>query len=123
MERRRHRGGTSRGFAGSFQENVRAARSHRATIRGSSIDQLSFCAIPEHGNATAGTVSEKPGPAILCVPTAAVTLIPNSPAADADLTQEVIDISTLTGLPIRVLGYDGATLVRQVDFSNVRIER
>lgn len=93
------------------------------TIRGSSIDQLSFGAILEQGSGTEGTLSESPGPTILGVPTAAVILIPNSPAAGAGITQEVIDLSTLTDLPIRVLGYGGATLVRQVDFSNLRIER
>jgi hypothetical protein len=93
------------------------------TIRGSSIDQLSFEAILEHGNSTAGTVSESSGPTILGVPTAAVILVPDSPAADAGLTREVIDISTLTDLPIRLLAYDGATLVRQIDFSNIRTER
>jgi hypothetical protein len=77
------------------------------TIRGSSIDQLSFAAILDHGNGEGGTASEAPGPTILGVPTAAVTLIANSSVADAGLTQEVVDISTLTNLPIRVLGYEG----------------
>ncbi|MGB8205347.1 MAG: hypothetical protein WCE83_11770 [Candidatus Baltobacteraceae bacterium] len=113
-----HRGG----FLALFKRSFSLHDPIVTTIRGSSIDQLSFGAILEHGNGTAGTVSESAGPTILSVPTVAVTLVPSSPAADAGLTQEVIDISTLTNLPIRVLGYDGATLVRQIDFSNIRIE-
>jgi hypothetical protein len=115
-----HRGG---GFLALFKRTFALHDPIVTTIRGSSIDQLSFGAILAHGNGTAGTISESPGPTILSVPTASVTLVPSAPAADAGLTEEVIDISTLTNLPIRVLGYDGATLVRQVDFSNVRIER
>jgi hypothetical protein len=113
-----HRGGLLALFKRSFGLHDPTV----TTIRGSSIDQLSFGAILEHGNRIAGTVSESAGPTILSVPTAAVTLIPDSPAADAWLTQEVVDISTVTNLPMRVLGYEGTTLARQVDFTNVRVE-
>jgi hypothetical protein len=56
------------------------------TLRGSSIDQLSFGAIP-----------------------------------DAGLTREVVELSAQTHLPLRVLGYEGSTLVRRIDFSNVKL--
>jgi outer membrane lipoprotein-sorting protein len=92
------------------------------TLRGSSIDQLSFAAIISHAQDTAGTVSEATGPLIDGVSTEAVSLVPASSAADAGLTLEVIDISSATDLPIRVLGYDGPALVRQVQFANVRLQ-
>jgi outer membrane lipoprotein-sorting protein len=92
------------------------------TLRGSSIDQLSFAAIISHGQDPAGVASEVTGPAIEGVPTEAVTLVPTSSANDDGLTLEIIDISSATNLPIRVVGYDGATLVRQVQFSNVRLQ-
>lgn len=60
------------------------------TLRGSSIDQLSFAAIISHAQDTAGTASEATGPAIDGVSTEAVTLVPASPATDAGLTLEVI---------------------------------
>ncbi|MGB8205176.1 MAG: hypothetical protein WCE83_10905 [Candidatus Baltobacteraceae bacterium] len=92
------------------------------TIRGSSIDQLSFAAIISHAQDTPGTVSEGPGPTILGIPTESVALIPNSAVADTGLTHEVVDISTMTSLPLRVLGFDGETLVRQVDFADIKLE-
>lgn len=115
-----HRGG---GLLALFKRTFSLHDPIVTTIRGSSIDELSFAAILAHGNGVAGTVSEGTGPTILGDPTQAVTLIPNSSVADAGLTQEIIDISTLSGLPVRILGYDGTMLVRQVDFADVRIAR
>jgi hypothetical protein len=37
------------------------------------------------------------------------------------LTHEIVDISAMNALPVRVLGYEGETLVRQVDFSNIKV--
>lgn len=93
------------------------------TIRGSSVEQLSFAAILAHSQGTAGAISQGPGPTISGVPTDAVTLVPASAAADAGLTHEVVDISTTLHLPVRVLGYEGDTLVRRVDFSDITLGR
>ena len=93
------------------------------TIRGSSIGQLSFSAILAHGQETAGPITQKPGPTIGGVTTDAVTLIPTKSATDTGLSREVVDVSRTTHLPVAVLGYAGQTLVRTVDFSNVKVER
>ncbi len=50
----------------------------------------------------------------------ALTLIPATPAADVGLTREVTELSTATHSPMR--GHDGATLVRNVEFSNVQLQ-
>jgi outer membrane lipoprotein-sorting protein len=93
------------------------------TIRGSSIDQLSFGAILAHAKTTPGPISQAPGPVIDGVPTEVVTLVPTSSAANTGLSRETVDISTTTHLPVRVRGYDkDETLVRQIDFSNVKLE-
>jgi hypothetical protein len=42
--------------------------------------------------------------------TDAVTLIPSVATADRGFTQEIIEMSTTTHLPVRVLGYEGPTL-------------
>jgi len=89
------------------------------TIRLSSIDQLSFAAILAHAQSTPGIVSQDVGPSILDIPTEAVTLVPTSSLAGTGITREVVDISVPTGLPLRILGYEGDTLVRQIDFSNI----
>ncbi|HME82529.1 MAG TPA: hypothetical protein VKF82_10660 [Candidatus Eremiobacteraceae bacterium] len=93
------------------------------TIRGASIDQLSFSAILAHGLRTAGPITQKPGPTISGIATDTVTLIPSQSANDTGLTREVVEISRTTHFPVAVLGYAGQTLVRTVDFSNVQLKR
>ncbi len=113
-----HRGS---GLAALFKKTMSLHDPRVTTIRGSSIDQLSFAAILAHAQDTAGPLSESAGPVIDGTPTAAVTLIPASSATDTGLAREVVDISLSTSLPVRVLGYNKTTLVRQIDFTNVRI--
>ena len=50
-----------------------------------------------------------------------MTLIPSGPTTEVGLTREALDISTATNLPIRVLGFDGDTLVRKIEFSDVKL--
>jgi outer membrane lipoprotein-sorting protein len=113
-----HRGS---GLAALFKRTLSLHDPQATTIRGSSIDQLSFGAILAHAQAEAGTLSEVPGDVIDGVATDAVRLSSTTPAADAGLTREVVELSTLTHLPVRVLGYDGDALVRKIDFSNVTL--
>lgn len=91
-----------------------------STIRGSSIDELSFAQILAHAQATPGKISQSAGPLINGVATDAVTLIPTNPAVDAGYTREVLEISRVTHFPLRVLGYQGKTLVREVNFVAVQ---
>jgi hypothetical protein len=91
------------------------------TIRGSSIDELSFGAILARAQQDAGILSEGPGAEIDGVGVSAVTLIPSGPATEVGLTREALDISTATNLPIRVLGFEGGTLVRKIEFSDVKV--
>lgn len=111
-----HRG---TGLAALFKRTFSLHDPHVTTIRRSSIDQLSFAAILAHSHETPGIVSQDAGPAILDIPTEAVTLVPISSVSNTGLTREVVDISVPTGLPLRILGYEGSTLVRQIDFSNI----
>jgi outer membrane lipoprotein-sorting protein len=109
------------GLAAMFKKTVSLHDPLVTTLQGSSIDQLSFGAILAHGQQAAGTLSETPGETIDGVATNAVTLTVADPATDTGLTREVLELSTLTNLPMRVLGYEGSALVRKVDFSNVAI--
>jgi hypothetical protein len=106
-------------FAALFKRTISLHDPLVTTIRGSSIDELSYGAILAHAEQTAGTLSESPGDQIDDAATDSLTLIPRDPAADTGFTREVIDISTATQLPIRILAYEGTTLVRKIDFSNV----
>lgn len=113
-----HRGS---GFIALFKKTYTLHDALVTTIRGSSIDQLSFAAILAHSKDTAGEISQDVGPTIFGIPTDAVALAPLDSEADGGLTNEVVDISATTDLPSRVLGYEHGTLVRQVDFANVKI--
>jgi hypothetical protein len=114
-----HRGS---GLAAMFKKSYSLHDPIMTSIRGSSIDQISFAAIISHAQVTPGRVTQSPGPIIGGIPTSAVTLMPISPAGDTGLTREVVAISTPTRLPLRILGYAGPTLVRQLDFTNVKLE-
>ncbi len=113
-----HRGS---GLVAMFKKTLALHDPLVTTIRGSSIDQLSFAAILSHGQKTQGTTSQAPGPVIGGVPTHAVAIVPASAFADTGLTLEIVDLSSTTYMPVRVLGYVGSTLVRQVDFSNTKL--
>jgi hypothetical protein len=110
------------GLAAMFTRRLSLHDPLVTTLRGSSIDQLSFGAILAHGQQEAGSLSEAPGEVINGVAVNAVTLIPAGSASDAGLTREVVELSTVTHLPMRVLGYDGSTLVRRIDFSNIKLQ-
>jgi hypothetical protein len=113
-----HRGS---GLMAIFKKSFALHDPMMTTIRGSSIDQLSFAAILAHSVGTPGTISQGSGPMILGIPSEAVTLVPASSASNMGLTHEIVDISAMNALPVRVLGYEGETLVRQVDFSNIKV--
>jgi len=113
-----HRGS---GFMAQFKKTLSLHDPAATTIRGSSIDQLSFGAILAHGQQTPGRVWQGRGTVINGAATEAVTLTPSSPAADVGLTYEIVEISKTTHFPMRVLGYQGRTLVRKVDFTNVKL--
>lgn len=111
-----HRGS---GLLGLFKKTFSLHDPQATSIRGSSIDELSFGAILTHGADTAGVVAEGNGPTIDGAATDQVTLVPTNSVIDTGLTLEVVDLSKSTHLPMRLLGYQGSTLVRSIDFSNV----
>jgi hypothetical protein len=111
------------GLAGALKKTLSLHDPQITTIRGSSIDELSFRQILAHADATPGKISQAPGLTINAVGTDAVTLIPSSPATNAGYTREVIEISRLTHFPLRIRGYQGAALVRTVDFVGVALTR
>jgi hypothetical protein len=111
-----HRGS---GLSAVFKKTFPLHDPQVTTIRGSSLDQLSFGAILAHGADTAGVVSEGNGPIIDGVPTDEVSLVPANSVIDTGLTLEVVDLSKVNHFPLRLSGYEGAALVRTIDFSNV----
>jgi len=93
------------------------------TARGASIDQLAFGAILAHIRDTPGTLTQNTGEIVDDEPTDALTLVPSSPAADGGFTREIVDLSAASGFPRRVREYDGTSLIREIDFRGVALER
>jgi len=85
-------------FAGLFKRTIPLHDPLVTTIRGSSIDQLSYGAILAHAEQTPGTLTQSPGESIAGTATEAVSLVPSDPASDAGLSREVIEISPATQL-------------------------
>lgn len=110
------------GLAALFKRRLPLHDPLVTTIRGSSVDQLSFGAILAHAQQQSARLSETPGDVIDGVATDAVT-VSTAPADNAGLTREVVELSTSTHVPMRVLGFDGETLVRRIEFSNVVLAR
>ena len=106
------------GIAALFKRTLSLHDPLATTIRGSSIDQLSFGAILAHARGI-GTLATAPSEEIDGNATEAMSLTSADPAANAGLTREILALSPITHLPVRVLGFNGPTLVRQIDFSKV----
>ncbi len=113
-----HRGS---GLSALFKKSFPLHDPQITTIRGSSIDQLSFGAILTHAHDTEGLIAEGNGPIVDGVPTDEVTLIPTNAVINTGLTLEVVDLAKATHLPVRLLGYEGHVLVRTIFFSNVSL--
>jgi hypothetical protein len=109
------------GLLSFFKKTFSLHDSYVSTTRGASIDQLSFGAILDHAQHEPGKLATAPPEQIDGVTVDVVTLTPADPAHDGGLTREVVELSPSTHLPVRVLGYEGSTLVRKVDFSKLTL--
>ncbi len=113
-----HRGS---GLMALFKKTFSLHDPQMTTIRGLSVDQASFGAILAHAQQKPGTLYQGAGEMIDGVFTDAMVFVPAAAVTNSGLTQEIIEVSTSTHLPMRVLGFEGPTLVREIDFSNVRV--
>ncbi len=109
------------GLFSFFKKSLALHDPMATTIRGASIDQLGFGAILNHAE-QAGTLSEAPGEVVAGVPTEAVTFVPASSGADDGLTREVLELSSNSHFPLRIMAYAGTQLVRKIDFTDTTIK-
>ena len=113
-----HRGS---GLIALFSKTLSLHDPQVTTLQGHSIDQLSFGAILSHAQQEVTRLSLSPDGTIDGVAANALTLTPPASSSDVGLTREVVEMSAATHLPMRVLGYDGPTLVSSVGFSNIKL--
>jgi hypothetical protein len=92
------------------------------SLRGDTVDMASFAWILAHFKETAGTKTEAPGEATDGA-TTAVSLAVANPSADGGITREVLVIADQTKLPVEVRRYIGASLVKDIHFTNVSVHR
>jgi hypothetical protein len=111
------------GMAGLFKKTLDLHDPIVTSIRGASVDELSFGAILTQIQQTPGAITELSTAWNGGDGSNALAIKPAIPATCAGLSQEIIEISKTTHVPTRVLGYEGPVLVREVDFSNVKIEQ
>ncbi len=91
------------------------------SLRGDTIDSASFPAQLEHFRTTKGELAEGPGPAIAGAPTETLTLKPADPVANGDVSRDVLFLSNATHLPVRRERYEGDKLVKQEDFTELKL--
>jgi len=89
------------------------------TLRGSSIDELSYGAILARLQQHQQQIMESRSEAIEGVPTVTLSLVSASALAPMSLNREDIIFSQKSHLPIRVLDFEENALVRQVDFQDL----
>ena len=110
------------GIAAMFSKTLSLHDPLVTTLQGASIDELSFGAILLHAQQDVARLSLTSGGTIDGVAANALTLKSSTGSAvDPGLTREIVEMSTATHLPMRVLGYAGSMLVSNVGFSNVKL--
>jgi outer membrane lipoprotein-sorting protein len=113
-----HQGGLLRGI----KMNVSINDSRAVSLRGDTITAPIFGNIlATYQSNMTGTVTESPGETIDGAPTDMLTLKIANPAANKNVTRDVLYLSKTTHLPVRRMRYEGDTLVKQEDFVNVKI--
>jgi outer membrane lipoprotein-sorting protein len=120
-----HGGDTVRGHQGGFLAPIRLTvgihDGRAVSLRGDTIDSASFPYQLDHFRSTKGELTEAAGPAIAGVVTEELTLKPADPAADGNVTRDVLYLSTVTHLPVRRERFEGDQLVKQEDFTNLKL--
>lgn len=108
------------GIVSMFKKTLSLHDPQVMSIRGESLDELSFGSILAHARQQEGKITQTTG-LVDGVQADEISMVPAQPLADGGLTREVVDLSAVTHLPVCVLGYEGAVLVRKIDFSKVTL--
>lgn len=114
---RGHRGGILAGIKMSVSINDAQA----VSLRGDNISTASFGYILSNLQSGKGTLSEAAGDAIEGAPTDMIALKIANPAADHNVTRDVVYLSKVSHLPVRRVRYEGDTLVKEEDFVSVKL--
>jgi outer membrane lipoprotein-sorting protein len=111
-----HQGGLFHGV----KMNVSITDPRATSLRGDTIDSASFASILAVYQSNKGTLAETTTDTIQGTPIDTITLTITNPSANKDVSKDVLYISRMTHLPVRRARYEGAVLVKQEDFINVK---
>jgi outer membrane lipoprotein-sorting protein len=92
-----------------------------SSMRGATIENGTFTWQVQHLRTVKGKMSEEAGPVVDGSPTDIIIVDGVDPATEQGMTKEMFFISRKTGLLSRFQGYDGAALVRQSDYTDVKV--
>lgn len=120
-----HGGDTVSGHQGGILSFIRLTvgihDGKAVSLRGDTIDSASFPAQLEHFRTTKGELTEGPGPAIAGAPTESLTLKPADPAANGNVSRDVLYFANATHLPVRRERYEGDQLVKREDYTDLKL--
>lgn len=112
-----HQGGLLRGI----HMTISLTDPRAVSLRGDTMNTASFGYILGVYQSGIGTESEADGGTIDGTPTDMIALKITNPSAYKDVTRDVLYLSKATHLPVRRMRYEGDTLVKQEDFTNVKL--
>jgi len=112
-----HQGGLLHGI----KMNVSINDSRAVSLRGDNITAGIFGNMLATYQSNIGAVSEAPGETIDGAATDMVTLKIANPAANKNVSRDVLYLSKTTRLPVRRMRYEGDKLVKQEDFVNLKV--
>jgi outer membrane lipoprotein-sorting protein len=118
-------GDTVRGHEGGFLKMIVLTlniHNPRVTsMRGATIEQGTFPWQVEHLKTIKGRMSAEPGPIIDGDATDVLSVEGIDPALEQGMTKELYFISRSSNLLLRFQGFEGAQLVRESDYSDVKV--
>ena len=91
------------------------------SLRGDSIDTGTFGSVLDELKSTKGTMSEADGASVDGIPTTAVTLVVADPAANHNVSKEVVFFAKSSHLPVRRERYEGERLVKDEKWTSVKL--
>ncbi|MBC5800391.1 MAG: hypothetical protein GIX03_05325 [Candidatus Eremiobacteraeota bacterium] len=111
--------GSPPGILGAIKVHM-SLHDHRVTsLRGDTVAMASFGWLRDHLRRTKGTITQMAGPEVRGVATSEVGLAVTDPSADDGVTREVVLLSQRTHLPVEFERYVGASLVKDIRYSDV----
>jgi outer membrane lipoprotein-sorting protein len=119
-----HGGDTVVGHHGGFSSFVHLTRNihdrDATSLRGDVLISDAYDVIIKHFEETPGTLSEAPGPVIDSQATSAVTLAVTDPKANANVSKDVLYLSSLSHLPLGRDQYVGPLMVKTEKFRDIK---